>query len=468
MPSFNLLAAAVQSRSTVASAQRLVNLYPEVNPDQSITLYGTPGLRLWATVGNGPIRGLCVANSTLYVVSGNAVYRVDTAGTATLMGTIGSSTGMVSMASNGQQIQLVDGSASGYLITLSSNTLSQISDPDFTGGVKNAFLDGFILYNQPGTGKFWSTTSYGAGVIDPLDFATAEGAPDPLVSLLIDHREIWLFGSDTTEVWYNAGNPDFPFQRIDGAFLEHGCAAAHSVAKMDNTVFWLGQDDKGQGMVWRAEGYSPQRISSHEIETQISNYATISDAVAWTYQQDGHAFYVLSFPTQDVTWVYDVASRLWHQRAWRDSSNGMHRHRVQCHAFFAGAHLGGDWQNGSLYALDMSTYTDNGDALVRELVATHFRSAGQRRFYSEAEVFIETGVGLLSGQGADPQIMLSLSNDYGRTWPVERWVSFGAMGQYLKRAIWHRLGSGFQKTFKLRITDPVKVAITGARVEFSE
>lgn len=467
MPAFNLLAAACAARSPVASAQRLVNLYPEANQDSSITLYGTPGLRLWASVGAGPIRGLCVASDQLYVVSGDGVYSVDADGVATLLGTISTTAGLVSMANTGVELQIVDGSTAGYVVTLSTNTMAAITDPDFPGGVTNAFLDGFVLFNEPGTGKFWSTGAYGAGVIDPLDFATAEGAPDPLVSLIVDHREIWLFGTASTEVWYNAGNPDFPFERVSGAFIEHGCAAAYSVAKMDNTVFWLGQDDKGRGMVWRAEGYTPQRISTHDIETLISNFATVSDAVAWTYQQDGHGFYVLSFPSADMTFCYDVATQLWHQRAWRDSSDTLHRHRVQCHAMFGGQHIGGDWESGTLYVLDLDTYTDDGAAIVREIVAPHIRGE-KRRFYSEAEVTLETGVGLQAGQGSTPQAMLAYSDDYGRTFGSERWRSFGAVGQYLTRVLWHRLGSGFQRTFKVRITDPVKVAITGARVEFSE
>lgn len=466
MPSFNLLAAACASRSPVASAQRLVNLYAEPNQDGTITLYGTPGLRLLATVGSGPIRGLCVANGLLYVVSGSGVYSVDTDLNITLLGTIGTSSGMVSMASNGLKIQLVDGSSSGYLITIADNNWFKITDPDFTGGVTNAFLDGFVLYNEPGTGKFWSTAAYGSGTIDPLDFATAEGAPDPLVSIIVDHREIWLFGSDSTEVWYNAGNPDFPFERISGAFIEHGCAAAFSVAKMDNTVFWLGQDDKGRGMVWRAEGYSPRRVSTHEIETKISNYSRIDDAVSWTYQQDGHSFYVLSFPTEDVTWCYDASTGKWHERASFDNGE-FRRHRVSTHAMFNGQHIGGDWENGRLYVLDMGAYTDNGAALVREIITPHFRS-GKRAFYSELEVRVESGVGLTTGQGSDPKMSLSISDDGGRTWGSWRTTPIGKLGNYLTRAVFRRLGSGYQKAFRLRISDPVKVAITGARVEFTE
>lgn len=467
MPTFNLLAAACASRSPVASAQRLVNLYAEMQQDGAVTLYGTPGLRLWATVGSGPIRGWIVADDLLYVVSGDEVYSVTRGAVPTLLGTIGTSTGIVCFASNGVELQIVDGSTAGYVITLATNTLTAITDSDFPGGVRNGFLDGFILMNEPGTGRFWATSGYDADNVDGLDFATAEGAPDPIVSLLIDHREIWLFGAETTEVWYNAGLPDFPFERVAGAFIEHGCAAPHSVAKMDNTVFWLGKDDKGKGIVWRADGYTPQRISTHELETALSNYDTVEDAVAWTYQQDGHAFYVLSFPTEDATWCFDAANGLWHERPWRDSDNVMHRHRVQCHAMFADQHLGGDWQNGNIYVLDMGTYTDNGAAIVREVIGAHFRS-GKRAFYSELEVRMETGVGLQSGQGADPQAMLSLSDDGGRTWGSERWAPIGAVGKYLTRVLWRRLGSGHTKTFRLRITDPIKVAITGARVEYTE
>jgi hypothetical protein len=409
MPDVNLLSAAVESQSRAASSARLVNLYPEKSPDGTITLYGTPGLSLFTTAGNGPIRGITVAGSKAYVVSGATVYSVNTSGVCTSLGSISTSTGMVSMASNGIEIQITDGTVKGYVITLATDTLAAISDPDFPGGVTNGFLDGFTLFNEPNTGKLWATSIYAAGVIDPLDFATAEGAPDDLVAILVDHREIWLFGERTVEVWYNSGAAEFPFERINGAFIENGCDAAFSAAKMDNTVFWLGSDDKGAGIVWRADGYTPRRISTHEIENRIAGYATTSDAVAWTFQLGGHAFYVLTFPTGNETWAFDVSTETWHQWAYFDG-NDFVRHRGSCHAFFAGKHIVGDHSTGALYELDADVYEDNGDTIARELISSHVRSGG-RAFYSELEVRMETGVGLLSGQGSDPQITMATSSD---------------------------------------------------------
>lgn len=464
MPEFDLIAAATSARSRAASAQHLLNLYMEKQDDR-VVLYGTPGLRAWATVGAGPIRGVKKAgNGFSYVVSGNEAYKVASDKTVTLLGTV-AGTGPVSMAENGVQMFIAAGKPS-YIVTLATNAIAEISDPDFPGAGMVGFLDGFFLFNEPNTGRFWATSAYDGSLIDPLDFATAEGAPDPLMSLLIDHREIWLFGTDTTEVWYNAGNPDFPFERVSGAFIEHGCAARFSAAKADNTVFWLGQDENGRGVVWRAEGYTPSRVSTHEIENKLSRYQTVSDAIAWVYQQDGHLFYVLSFPSEDVTWCYDIATGTWAERGYRDPSDALiHRHRGQCHMAFANKNIVGDHATGKLYELDPDCYQDDGQTIVREVVAPHTRT-GKRAFYAEAEVRLESGIGLTAGQGSDPQIMLQMSDDAGRTWGSEHWRAMGKVGEYQIRAVWRRLGSAFTRTFRLRITDPVPVCLISARVEF--
>lgn len=466
MAEFDLIASAAPARSRAASSQELINLYPE-QQDGRVVLYGTPGLKRWLEIGTGPIRGMiAVSNGFGYVVSGNQAFKVSPDGTKLLLGAV-AGTGPVSMQENGVQVFIAAGKPS-YIVTLADDDLEEIADEDFPGAGMVGFIDGFFLFNEPNSGRFWATSAYDGKLIDPLDFATAEGAPDPLVSLAIDHREIWLFGTTSTEVWYNAGNPDFPFERVSGAFIEHGCAAAHSVAKADNTVFWLGKDENGKGIIWRAEGYTPSRVSTHEIENKISRYATVSDAIAWTYQQDGHLFYVLNFPSENATWCFDVATGTWHQRAWRNPSTAMlERHRGQCHMHFAGRTLVGDHAQGILFELDLRTYSDDGQPIVRDIVTRHLRS-GKRAFYAEAEVRMESGVGLTDGQGADPQIMLQMSDDAGRTWGSERWRTMGRVGDYLRRAVWHRLGSAFSRTFRLRITDPVPICLIGARVEFSE
>jgi hypothetical protein len=199
---------------------------------------------------------------------------------------------------------------------------AQIGDPDFPGAVTVGYVNGYFVFNEPNSARVWVTALYDGTDIDALSFASAEASPDNVVSLIVDHKEIWIFGNNSTEVWYDAGQPDYPLAPIQGAFLETGCAAPYSVAKMDNSVFWLAADARGYGMVYRARGYQPQRISTHAIEYAIQTYSTISDAIAYTYQQDGHFFYVLTFPTANVTWVYDAATNMWHQRGFLDLTTG--------------------------------------------------------------------------------------------------------------------------------------------------
>jgi len=469
MTAFPFLGGSFNGRSPSFDAQRTFNLYPEMGESGSsrspVSLIGTPGLALWTTLTGGGIRGMIRFNaSTSIIAAGNSVWKVTSGKTATLLGAINNSTPTVSMASNGSLVMLVMGNLNGYFIDPAAETVSLITDPDFLGGGRVDYIDGYFIWNVPDTGKFQITQLYGTG-IDGLDFASAEGAPDNLVSLLVNHREIWLFGENSTEVWYDSGGADFPLQRIQGAFIESGCAATNSVAKMDNTVFWLSTDDRGFGIVQRAAGYTPQRVSNHAFETAVSSYSTISDAVAYTYQQEGHSFYVVTFPTAGATWCFDASNGLWHERGYREADGALTRHRSNCQMNFAGETLVGDWENGNVYALDLNTFTDNGDAIERFRICPHITNDGKYSFYQALELFMQTGVGLQTGQGVDPQAMLQWSDDGGYTWSSEQWADIGAVGEYETRVRWRRLGKSRDRLFKVAISDPIRVVFTGASLE---
>lgn len=478
MTEFPFVGGSYTSRSLNFDAQRTVNLYPVLSESgtsrSAAMLTTTPGHRKWMDVGSGPVRGLLrVDSATLLAVSGPRLYRVTAAKVATDLGVI-SGAGPVRMASNGKQVMVVSGSA-GYFLDLATWGLTAISDESFSGADAVGFLDGYFVWNRPGTGEFAISQLYGTK-IDALEFATAEGSPDKLVGLIVDHRELWLFGASTTEVWYTSGDPDFPLARISNAFIEHGCAAAGSVSKLDNTVFWLGADDTGHGMLWRANGYTPQRVSTHPIEAAWGKYERIDDAEAFTYQQDGHSFYVISFPSADATWVYDVAANLWHERAWREPSgmNILHRVRGHVHAHFAGEHIVGDHETGRLYALDPLHYRDeamdvgsDGELIPRIRVAPYLSGDGERRRLHQLEIVMETGVGLVDGQGEDPQAMLQWSDDGAHTWSNEHWTSIGRLGKRETRAIWRRMGSARERVLRVTVTDPVPVNIISARLTAS-
>jgi hypothetical protein len=261
-------------------------------------------------------------------------------------------------------------------------------------------------------------------------------------------------------------------ERIQGAFNEIGCVSAYTIAKMDNGLFWLGTDARGQGIVYRANGYTGVRISTHAIEYAIAQYGNISDAIAYTYQQEGHAFYVLSFPSGNATWVYDVSTQAWHERAGFDNGEFM-RHRSNCQCNFGGNIIVGDFENGNIYTFDLDVYADNG-GIQKWLRSWRALPTGQnnlkRTAHHSLQLDCEAGVGLNTGQGSDPQVMLRWSDDGGHTWSNEHWSPLGKIGAYGQRTFWRRLGMTLKlrdRVYELSGTDPNKIAIMGAELIIS-
>ena len=472
-----ILGSSYVARSVNAADNRMVNLFPEVVPEggkEPGFLNRAPGLKFLQTIGDGPIRALWshqTSNNNFYVVSGMEVYRVfDLDGVPELIGRV-SGTGPVSIADNGTQIFFACNGPS-YIYNEQTRVFAPIADPDFPGAVTVGYLDGYFVFNEPNSQRVWVTSLLDGTSVDPLDFASAEGSPDGLVAINVDHREAWLFGSDSVEVWYDAGGADFPLVRIQGAFNEIGCAAPFSVAKLDNSLFWLGQDARGQGIVYRANGYTGARVSTHAIEYAIAQYGDISDALAYTYQQEGHTFYVLTFPSASATWVYDAATQAWHERA--GLTNGeFTRHRSNCQCNFKGNIVVGDFENGNIYTLDLQTYADNGSA-QKWLRSWRALPTGQnnlkRTTHHSLQLDCETGVGLSTGQGSNPLAMLRWSDDGGHTWSNEHWSPMGGIGQYGKRVFWRRLGMTLKlrdRVYEVSGTDPVKISIVGAELLIS-
>ncbi|MFZ9261542.1 MAG: packaged DNA stabilization protein [Limnohabitans sp.] len=469
-----ILGSTYVARSVNAADARMVNLFPEIVPEagkEPAFLNRAPGLRQLASVGLGPIRGLWAYNGYMYVVSRDKLYKVDTDYNVTTIGTVSGTSGPVSMADNGTQLFVACNGPS-YIYNATTDVFQQITDTDFPGAVTVGYLDGYFVFNEPNSQRIWVTALLDGLSVDPLDFASAEGSPDGVVGIIVDHRQLWVLGTNSVEVWYDSGNADFPLSRIEGAFNELGCVAPYSIAKMDNGLFWLGQDARGQGIVYRANGYTGSRISTHAIEWQIQQYGNLTDAIGYTYQQDGHSFYVLTFPEANATWVYDAATQAWHERA--GFSNGeFTRHRSNCQVFFNNEVIVGDYENANIYAFDLDVYSDNG-AIQKWLRTWRALPTGQnnlkRTAHHSLQLDLESGVGLNLGQGSDPQVMLRWSDDGGHTWSNEHWVSIGKIGEYGKRVIWRRLGMTQKlrdRVYEVSMTDPVKIAIMGAELLLS-
>ena len=500
-----ILGSAYVARSINAADNRMVNLFPEIVPEagkEPAFLNRAPGLRLLTTAGDGPVRGLWTYGGVAYIISGDKLYQMAGFGTPVVIGTV-SGTGPVSMVDNGTQLFIACGGPS-YIYNNSTGAFGPITDPDFPGALTVGYLDGYFVFIEPNSQKIWVTTLLDGTSIDPLDFASAEGNPDNLVSMIVDHREAWLFGTNSVEVWYDAGNVDFPLQRIQGAYNEIGCAATYSVAKLDNGLFWLGADSRGQGIVYRSQGYTGIRVSTHAIEYAIAQYGNISDAIGYTYQQEGHAFYVLTFPSADKTWVYDVSTQAWHERAGFDNGQ-FTRHRSNCQMAYNSEVVVGDYENGNLYAFDLDVYADNGN-VQKWLRSWRALPTGQnnlnRTAHHSLQLDCESGVGvsgsdytditflvtesglflttesgdfIISSEssmtiGVDPKAMLRWSDDGGHTWSNEHWSPMGKIGVYQQRVFWRRLGMTLKlrdRVYEVSGSDPAKIAIMGAELHLS-
>ncbi len=471
-----LIEGAYTARGVIASAQRCVNLYQETNPkdaDEPVTHYPTPGLSLRGTPPvPGVARGLYRAtNGGLYYCVGRNLYYVSPTWHFTLLGSIVGNNTPVAMLDNGIDLVLVDGTPKGYTVGLLTGAFAQITDVNFLGSSSLGYLDTFMLFNQPDTKNFYSTLS-NVLTFNPVYIAAKTGFPDKLQGLTVGHREIVLVGQLTGEIWYNAGNANFPFAITPGTFIELGTPAKYSIARHGIETFWVTQDKDGQrfAVSVSAQGnYQPQRISTFAIETAWQKYGTVSDIIAFTYQQGGHIFYVVNFPSEDKTWVFDQSVGLWHERAWIDSNGEEHRWRANCSYSAYGKNLVGDWETGNLYELDLETFTDNGDPVVRRRGFPHLTNDGMRVVYTSFTADIECGnnTGLVDGSTSflPPELSLRWSDTRGKSWgnPVKQ--SLGSAGQYLTQPQWARLGLARDRVFELFWSTPELAALNGAYID---
>lgn len=456
-----------EQRSLPFDAQRTINLFPVFDEQgkEVAALYGTPGLEAFTTAGTGPIRGgFSSTNGRVFFVSGSSLYEVTSAGTSTFRGTLLTSSGNVTIDENSTQLFICD-QEDGYILTYASNVFAQVTDSDFPSAGTVTFLDGYFVVNEKNTGKFFISSLNDGFTWNALDFATAESSPDRLLRVVRAIGQVWLLGNKTSEIWTNTGGSTFPFQKISGAELTTGTMAAHTAIEMGSTLYWVGESDEGKGIVYRANGFTPQRVSTEAIEIAISKATDPDNMIAFKYQQDGHEFFILTGGGLETTLVYDITTNMWHERALLNEAGDFELHIMACVVFGFGFFLVGDRRNGNVYKMKLDVYTDNGSAIARERVYTHLSDESRRVRYNTLRIGFETGVGLQTGQGSDPQVSLQLSKDGARTFSDEFTASLGAVGQYRSSVKFRRLGIAEQMTFKIRVTDPVKVSIIGSYLE---
>jgi hypothetical protein len=493
--------------------QLCINWYPEIdqqNPKEVVGLLGCPGLQeLVAAPGGGspgfnstmtvwpqpysgpnlPVRGMWVlpGEDTALAVIGNTCYLVTVTQAATptswptlgltSVGTLLTSTGPVSIRDNnaGGYAVIVDG-ANGYLYNLSTKAFAQITDPAFLGADTVAFIDGWWIFNRPGTQTFYTNyPQYGTGFSGSY-FALKDAASDDLVAVFENKEELWLLGARTTEIWYDAGGQYFPFNRLVGTLIQSGCKAPASLSRFytegQEGVIWFGRSERGENVIIRTRGFIDEVVSTVAFGDEVATYPVTSDAIGYTYQEDTHEFYVLTFPSADTTWVFDQQSGLLHKRLSYDPyAQQFHRHRSNCFMNFQGMRIVGDYQCGALHWLTRNAQTDAGWPILAKRRSPHVWDKGQRGrvFLQSLQLDFRVGVGNSSGMGSDPQALLSISRDGGETFGQQIPASLGKIGDRNIRVMWRRLGQSRDIVFDVEIIDPVPRDLIGCTLKaFSE
>ena len=475
------------SRSIIASNQRRINLYGEQNKDPQApvpyTEYPTPGSTLFGTPNvEGSSRGFYRTSlNTAYEVIGTNLYFLASNGAMVLVGTVTDRPSQIIMSDNGIVLVLVDG-VQGWAVDLATNTFGEIIDPAFYGADFVVFLDTFFIFNRPDTNQFYISLALvtyamltGGTGFDPLDIAAKSGSPDYIVGIATVHKELWLIGQITTEVWIGTGAADFYFQLQQGAYIDHGCAAPYSIASQDVIIFWIMQDKQGSGIVVKGANYQTEEISTPAIVAEFKSYATMADAIGTCLQIADHAWYVISFPTANKTWIYDLTINEWSEWVWLNIDDGtFNRHRLNNAAFVYGKNLISDWETGKVLELSINTFTDlNSDdeenpipclRTFMHIVGQKYERVSYLNFDADMEVGTSPQIDLSLGEEL-PQISLSWSDNKGKTFGDPVMQTLGNQGDYLTTLSWNRLGSARDRVFKLQWSANLKTALNGVFIE---
>lgn len=459
--------------------QTCVNFYliQDETGKSASALFPTPGLTLFASIaGASNVRGFFETAGVVYVVIDNTLYTLNMAGVLTSLGTINSSTGSVMMIANTQggvptQIMISDHSGTGYVYKITENTLVTITDANFLGCDYLCYFNGVAVFNNPGLNQFQ--------VSDPENFlgystsgapnvASMESGADPIIAIKPIKLELYIYSNKGAEIWIANSTGSFPFQRNPTYYVTQGLAARDTVTAIDNSLYWLAQTEYGTAYaVFSWFDINQQRISNDAVESEISTYGRVNNAKAFACYFKNNLFYVLIFPTADVTWVYNANIKKWAKWSSQTFSNLYGRHLSNSHCFAFNKHLVGDFQTGSIYFLDENNHTDNSTQILRERTTRHVFKLNKNVVVSNFQINFQDGSGLSTGQGSAPVAMLQFSTDNGHTWSKEIWQTIGKKGEYKNRAVWLRLGMGRDWVFRVRVSDPVKWVIIGCSATVS-
>lgn len=483
MSKFGLIGPSYTAKSITVADEELFNWFMETaetpGAQTQRSYFGTPGLEVFCTFPDGPTRGECNANGRIFEASADTLYEVNSDGTFTVRmdGVLDTFGGPVSIAASNIELLIVAGGRA-YCYELADNTFIDVTSLLAGSPTKVKYSDGYFVVIFAASNKFQISAILDGTTWPGIQVNAVSVFAENIVSIEVSHRELWIMGAQHAQPYQDTGTDEI-FDVIPGALIEMGAAATFGIDELDNTVFWISEDVRGARQVWRANGYTPLRVSTHAVEVALSSYSpdSIANMVTYPYQDGGHLFWMLYIPGTNCTWCYDVAESMWHKRGeWHPDTATFTPHRSWNHVYAFGKHLVGDWQSGTLWEMKQAFdkgggvyafVTDNGTLIRRLRRAPILVNELERIYFPELKLQVATGLGpqppLQDGDGntRPPQAMLRWSNDSGNTWSNEHIRGCGFAGEYMTFVRWQRLGeTRFGRVFELSATDPIPWTVT--------
>ncbi len=447
------------SRSLPVSAQMTKNFYIEVdqNSENIVSFQSFPGLTSFATTGAGQDRGMGVFNNVLYKVTGGTLYSISSAGTATSIGSI-EGAGRCQLQEASSTIVITTGVGKPY--TYDGTTLTQGTDSDLPNASSVTYIKNRVVYDGNDADVVFADLGSPLSV-NSANVTAADSKPDDTLAVYAWKDQLFAFGERSIAPYYNSGAGNPPYSVIQNSVQEIGIKAIHSVSANNNAMYFLGNDL----VPYRLLGLQPQPIGNPSIGQAIAGYTSPQDAIGICFTFHNQNFYYLTFPGNE-SWLFSEGA------GWTNLSYGVDGdpHLISSYARVYNKHLVADRRNGNVYELDFDAFTDNGDVIQRrrdtlKVSGKQLGVPGKEIFMHRLELVMEVGVGAVTGQGVDPQIMMQFSDDGGRTWSSEQWRSFGELGDFTITVEWFDLGSFQERQFRFTVSDPVKVAIISANAD---
>lgn len=473
MPSYPGFLGPTYVSSSSMSRERCINWFLEKNESPNAptpyAMLPSPGVSVFASVSQAPIRGMFAQLGRAFFVAGFALYELFSNGTTIQRGTVNNDGKPVTFNANGDagnQLWITSGGV-GYVFDLATNTLSVQGVPGTTVSM-GGYLSARFLYLDALTGAFYASALYDGTTWSGAMVAQSQSG-DPWRALVVTPDGlIHLLGESSGEAWADQGASPFPYTKVAGADIAYGIVSPWAWA-VDTQLTWIARNTHGLGPVVTAVGYMPTPISTHAIDTALGPVTDFSAVTAFNYSERGHAFFNLTVPSLDQTYTYDRKSGFWHERAYWNTSTGIWQaYRPGCMMSAFGQNLVGDRLTGDVYALSSALQSDVGGAAIRRLREPPRFSVQQKRVTVHSiQVVMDEGEGLSAGQGSDPVLMLQTSRNAGKTYGNERWSSVGAQGEYETRTIWDRCGASRNRADRFTATDPIPYRIVDCEIDYT-